>query len=422
MSDYENRGGTILQSTLSSLPSLPLGQARQRIVQSLTPLSPETVSLDLALGRLPVQSIKSTLPKPSFDQSTRDGYAVGEPEKKTTTEHVAFVLVAEVAAGSSAAVSVRPGEAVRIMTGAQIPAGCTRVVPFEVCREEHDQVLIPAHALSESNRFIRRRGRDLAVGRVIAGKGKRLSADHLLLLAENKQTMVDVHRRPGVTVLCTGSELVYPGQEMRQGQKISGNGVLLQALLQETGSEVLRVRTVSDGVGDIIAALEKMLALQPDMILTTGGMGPGKFDLLEQVFTRLGGEILYNSLQVRPGKSTLYGKLSGVPLFGLPGPPPAVRLLFHEVVAPGLNRLQGRRHPLGSLVKARLLESITSGKSNHLSLKGGVAVVRKSTLCVRPAGRLDGINAIVHLSSRKSFFSAGATVSVRLLSAYSHTF
>jgi len=400
------------------LPSLPLGQARQRIVQSLIPLSPETVSLNRALGRLPVQSIKSTLPKPSFDQSTRDGYAVVEPET-SATEHVAFVLVAEVAAGSSVAVSVHPGEAVRIMTGAPVPTGCGRVVPFEVCREKHNRVFIPGQALSESNTFIRRRGQDLPAGRVIAGKGIRLSADHLLLLAENKQISVDVHRRPGVVVLCTGSELVYPGQEMRQGQKISGNGVLLQALLQEAGNRVLQVRTVSDGVADIIAALEKMLALQPDMILTTGGMGPGKFDLLEQVFTRLGGEILYNSLQVRPGKSTLYGKLSGVPFFGLPGPPPAVRLLFHELVAPGLGRLQGMQHPQGSLVRARLLEPISSGRSNHLSLKGGVAVVQESTLRVRSAGRQDGINAVVHLEGKRTSFAAGDIVSVRLLPSFS---
>jgi len=365
-----------------------------------------------------VQSIKSTLPKPSFDQSTRDGYAVVEPET-SATEHVAFVLVAEVAAGSSVAVSVHPGEAVRIMTGAPVPTGCGRVVPFEVCREKHNRVFIPGQALSESNTFIRRRGQDLPAGRVIAGKGIRLSADHLLLLAENKQISVDVHRRPGVVVLCTGSELVYPGQEMRQGQKISGNGVLLQALLQEAGNRVLQVRTVSDGVADIIAALEKMLALQPDMILTTGGMGPGKFDLLEQVFTRLGGEILYNSLQVRPGKSTLYGKLSGVPFFGLPGPPPAVRLLFHELVAPGLGRLQGMQHPQGSLVRARLLEPISSGRSNHLSLKGGVAVVQESTLRVRSAGRQDGINAVVHLEGKRTSFAAGDIVSVRLLPSFS---
>ena len=403
------------------MPSLPLVQARQRIVQSLTPLSSETVSLDRALGRLPMQSIRSTLPKPSFDQSTRDGYAVNDSEKSAGKDGE-FRLVAEVAAGTPVSVSVRPGEAVRIMTGAQIPVGCGRVVPFEICREEHGRVFIPGRALAGPDSFIRRRGQDLPAGRVIAGKGIRLTADHLLLLAENQQTAMDVHRRPGVTVLCTGSELVYPGQTMRQGQKISGNGVLLQALLHEAGSEVLRVRTVSDGVADIIAALEKMLALQPDMILTTGGMGPGKFDLLEQVFTRLGGDILYNSLQVRPGKSTLYGTLSGVPLFGLPGPPPAVRLLFHELVVPGLSRLQGYRRPLGSLVKARLLEPISSGKSNHLSLKGGVAAIQKSTLCVRPAGRRDGMNAILHLNGRKSSFAAGATVSVRLLGSCSPTF
>ncbi len=392
--------------------------ARQRIVQSLVPLPAETVSLDRALGRLPVRSIKSTLPKPSFDQSTRDGYAVNDPEN-SASDYVAFLLVAEVAAGSSAEVCVRPGQAVRIMTGARVPSGCGRVVPFEVCREEHDRVLIPGRALSAADTFIRRRGQDLAAGRVIAGKGKRLRPDHLLMLAENKQTTAEVHRRPAVAVLCTGSELVYPGQEMRPGQKISGNGVLLQALLQESGSKVLRVRTVSDGVADIIAALEKMLVLQPDMILTTGGMGPGKFDLLEQVFTHLGGEVLYNSLRVRPGKSTLYGKLSGVPLFGLPGPPPAVRLLFHELVDPGLGRLMGLRQPQGALVGARLLEPISSGKSNHPALKGGVAVLNNATLYVRPAGRRDGINAILHLGGGKASFAAGDLVSVRLLSSCS---
>lgn len=304
------------------------------------------------------------------------------------------------------------------MTGAPVPETCCRVVPFELCREEKGRVVIPGHVLSSPETFIRCRGRDLPVGRVIAGKGKRLLPDHLLLLAENRRTEVEVHRRPGVAVLCTGSELVRPGQRMRQGQKISGNGVLLRALIREAGGEILRVQTVSDATAEIKTAVEEILALRPDMILTTGGMGPGKFDLLEQVFVRLGGEMLYNSLQVRPGKSTLYGKLAGIPLFGLPGPPPAVRLLFHELVAPALSRLHGVRRPLGPLVKARLLESISRGKSNHLSLKGGVALVRESTLYTRPAGRLEGMNAILHLSGSRSSFAAGATVSVRLLNPF----
>lgn len=372
------------------------------------------MSLDQALGRLPVHSIKSTLSKPSFDQSTRDGYAVSEVYR-SDSDNITFPLVAEVAAGFLAPVSVKSGEAVRIMTGARIPSGCNQVVPFEQCREEGGMVSVPVQALRSQERFIRHRGKDLPVGRVIAGHGKRLLPDNLLMLAENRRTTAEVYRQPKVVVLCTGSELVNPGQEMRQGQKISGNGVLLQALIQEVGGICLQIRTAPDTCAEIIARLEKMIALEPDMIVTTGGMGPGKFDLLEQVFSRLGGQVLYNRLQVRPGKSTLFGKLAGVPLFALPGPPPAVRLLFHELVAPALCKLQGMRNPLTPLVEARLLEPISAGKSNHLSLKNGVAVLKEATLFVRPAGRQDAVNVILHLAGEKTVFAAGESVPVRLV-------
>jgi len=372
------------------------------------------VGLRQALGRLPVHSIKSTHPKPSFDQSTRDGYAVND-SSKSDSDNVTFCLVAEVAAGSLASVSVQPGEAVRIMTGARIPFGCTRVVPFEQCREEGGMVSVPVQSLRSQERFIRYRGKDLPVGRVIAGHGKRLLPDNLLMLAENRITTAEVYRQPKVVVLCTGSELVNPGQKMRQGQKVSGNGVLLQALIHEVGGICLQVRTAADTSVEIIARLEKMIALEPDVIITTGGMGPGKFDLLEQVFSRLGGKVLYNRLQVRPGKSTLYGSLAGVPLFALPGPPPAVRLLFHELVAPALCKLQGMRNPLTSLVEARLLEPISAGKSNHLSLKNGVVVLKEATLFVRPAGRQDAVNVILHLAGEKTDFAAGESVPVRLV-------
>jgi molybdopterin molybdotransferase len=375
------------------------------------------VDLDQALGRLPVRSLKSTLPKPSFDQSTRDGYAVNE-SGNVESDGVTFSLVAEVAAGSLAAVSIQPGEAARIMTGARIPSGCTRVVPFEQCRENGQMISVPAQCRRTREKFIRHCGKDLPVGRVIAGHGERLLPDNLLMLAENRRMTVEVYGQPEVVVLCTGSELVNPGQQMQEGQKISGNGVLLQALIQEVGGICLRTQTATDSSDEIIARLEKMIALKPNMIVTTGGMGPGKFDLLEQVFSRLGGQVLYNRLQVRPGKSTLYGHLAGVPLFALPGPPPAVRLLFHELVAPALYKLQGMRNPLTALVKARLLEPLSAGKSKHLSLKNGVAVLKEATLFVRPAGRQDAVNAVLYLNGEKSSFAVGELVPVHLIRSF----
>ncbi len=407
----------ILRDSLHPQLSLSLAKAQQRIVHSLTPLAPETVSLDLALGRLPVRSIKSTLPKPSFCQSTRDGYAICDSLSQQGKK-AAFRLIGEVAAGSLESLTLCPGEAVRIMTGALVPIGCRRVVPFEVCREEGEAVIIPDAALAGANSFIRRRGQDLPKGRVIAGHGKRLSPDNLLLLAENGWSAVDVYQRPGVVILCTGSELVYPGRKLLQGQKVSGNGVLLRALVEEEGGECLNVDTVADTTDEIVAALEDILTGKPDMILTTGGMGPGKFDLLERIFARLGGDVVYNSLQVRPGKSTMYGHLAGIPLFALPGPPPAVRLLFHELVAPGLCKLQGMRRPFSPLVKARSLEPISAGKSHHLNLKGGVAILKDTTLFVRPAGRQDTINAILHITGRKTTCAVDDVVPVRLTRSF----
>jgi len=408
----------IFHHTLSSFrASLSLAGARQLIVQSLTPLQSETVPLDRALGRFSISSQKSILPKPSYDQSTRDGYGLVEsrPLKK---KDISFDLIAEIAAGSLSSVSLSSGQAVRIMTGARIPTGCTRVVPFEVCREKEDKVMVPARALQAPDRFIRHRGQDLPVGRVIAGAGIRLMPDHLLMLAENGLTSLEVHRKPGVAILCTGSELVAPGRKMRPGQKISGNGVLLQALIEQAGGNCLGQCTASDTTHAITANLEELLALKPDMIITTGGMGPGKFDLLEQVFVRFGGKLLYNSLQVRPGKSTMFGLLTKVPFFGLPGPPAAVRLLFHELVAAALNRLQGMRNPISPLYKARLLDLVSSGKSAHLNLKGAVVAFDDASLCVRLAGRQDSVNAVLHLRGKRRTFSAGEFVPVHVIKPF----
>lgn len=398
-----------------TLSLLSLDQARRQIVESLLPLPSETVSLARALNRLPVQPYQSAYPKPSFDQSTRDGYALHTVSSPLPSTESSFRVVAEVAAGFLEDVTVHAGEAVRIMTGAPVPSNCGRVVPFELCREVNDRVVIPNRVLEAPETFIRHRGKDLPAATVLIDSGKPLFPDHLLMLAENGVTSLEVYRRPQVAILCTGSELVYPGQEMQRGQKVSGNGVLLQALVEKTEGLCLHVGTVSDAKHDLVAALETIFLLKPDIILTTGGMGPGKFDLLEDVFARLGGEVLYNSLQVRPGKSTLYGRLATVPFFALPGPPPAVRLLFHELIAPGLRTLQGYRQPVTPLIKAHLCEAISAGKSDHLSLKGGVVDAVDAALFVRPAGQRDRVNGILHLPGGKKQFAVNELVDVRLL-------
>ncbi len=398
-------------------PELSLRDAQHTILERITLLAPENIPLPLALGRISAVSLKSIVPKPAFDQSTRDGYAVAAVPASVLgrNDPVSFRLAGEVAAGDLDRLTVRRGEAVRIMTGAMLPAGTKRVIPCEACREEWGRVAIPATAFGEPCRFIRKRGSTLKAGRVLVPQGRSVRPDHLLSLGENNYTVLPVFRPPRVTVLCTGSELVAPGTRARRGQKISGNSLLLGGLLAECGAESFDQGTVRDQVDDIAGALTACLAAQPQLILTTGGMGPGKYDLMEQVVDRLGGIIIYRTLQVRPGRATLFALLGNVPLFALPGPPPAVRLLFHELVAPALRKMQGRRRVYPRPARALLTETVQIKKRGRLNLKGAVLSLEKGLLRARPAAATEAMNGILLLPASSRRFAKGTAVTAHLV-------
>ncbi len=398
-------------------PELSLRDAQHAILDRITLLDPENIPLSLALGRISAVSLKSTVPKPAFDQSTRDGYAVAAVPASGPGRNdlVSFRLAGEMAAGDLDRLTVRRGEAVMIMTGAMLPAGTKHVVPFEACREERGRVEIPAAAFSEPCRFIRKRGNTLKAGKVLVPQGRSVRPDHLFSLGENNYTSLPVFRPPRVTVLCTGSELVVPGTRARRGQKISGNSLLLGGLLAECGAESFDQGTVRDQVDDIAGALAACLAAQPQLILTTGGMGPGKYDLMEQVVDRLGGIIIYRALQVRPGRATLFALLGNVPLFALPGPPPAVRLLFHELVAPALRKMQGWCRVYPRPVRARLTRAVQVKKRGRLNLKGAVLSLEKGILQARPAAATEAMNGILLLPAHSRRFEKGTAVTAHLV-------
>ena len=296
-----------------------------------------------------------------------------------------------------------------------VPDGGVRVVPFEICCDLGQTVEVASEPV-DNQPFIRQRGCDVKEGDLLVPAGTRLLPDHLLILAENGWIEFPVHQRPQVAVICTGSELVEVGETIQPGQKISGNGVLLSTLLQSHGADCPWSITADDKVETIVKQVLNILgdAIRPDMIITTGGMGPGKFDLMEQVFAELGGTVLYNRLLIRPGKSTLMGMLDNIPLFGLPGPPPAVRLLFHELIVPALNRLHGLVNT-ANIVTAILEADIRLKQSGHFSLKGGVARLDDGKLLVRPARRMESINAIMHLDSQGAVAEQGTAIKVRLV-------
>ncbi len=407
--------GAVVKTISATLPAaeFSLNEAIDAI-NSLTPLACQQIPTEQALAGVNATLLTALREKPSYDQSTRDGYALADTPQSQAENRAIYQIISEVAAGSTAEIQLKPGQAVRIMTGAMVPEGCSRVVPFEVCSDNGETVTVPDSQLS-GQKFIRLRGCEIKKGQQLLAVGTRLQPDHLLLLAENGYGEIPVHRKARVAVICTGSELVTAGQPILPGQKISGNGILLSALLQNCGADCGWSVTVNDTVERILKQIRAILTEQPDMIITTGGMGPGKFDLMEQVFTRLGGSLLYNRLQVRPGKSTLFGTVDSIPFFALPGPPPAVRLLFHELITPALNRLHGlKNNKNDDLLTAVLTEPVPLKQTGHLNLKGGRARISAAELQVRPAGRLEAVNAIIQLPDDRQSFQAGERVTIRL--------
>jgi molybdopterin molybdotransferase len=200
------------------------------------------------------------------------------------------------------------------------------------------------------------------------------------LLATSGHRDLPVFTQPLAAILCTGSELVDSAP--LPGQIISGNRSLLAGLIQKTDSTAVDIGTVADDV-EIIA--DKIAQIGPvHVIITTGGMGPGKYDLIREVCSKMGIKTIYHSLNVRPGRATLFGVKENVLFFGLPGPPPAAYILFEELIRPALLALQGVSGCNPTSVKALLQEEITVKKGGIVNLKNAILYAEKGKLCVRP--------------------------------------
>ncbi len=378
-----------------------LQQAQELILGHCTETAGEIVSLADALHRFPLAPLSNRAPKPAFSQSTRDGYALGDPgdQNGADPQVLSYTIIGDIAAGDTVLPPLGPGQAVRITTGAMVPPNTRCVIPFEICREQNQRVHINRQDNRVDDSFIRKRGSDLPAGRILVPAGKPITVDHLPLLAGDGYDRVKVHERPKVSVLCTGSELIDAGQgKPHRGQKISGNIFFLEGLISQAGGKCCKLGTVGDDISSICAILQRRQAASPHIIITTGGMGPGKYDLMEQVFHDLGGKVLYSRLRVRPGKATLFGTLGSILFFALPGPPPAVRLLFQELIEPALFRMQGADSPLPRTLRARLTVALPRrGRSAALILKGGVLDEDRGCLTVRAAEKLEPIDCIITL-------------------------
>ncbi|MCG2824505.1 MAG: molybdopterin molybdotransferase MoeA [Desulfobulbaceae bacterium] len=392
--------------------NLSLAEAQRLIVGHSSALATETVVLEEAAGRIAAHAIKAVRPVPAFARSAMDGYAVNSRDLTGGAESVSLRVTGEIAAGATDLPRVARKCAVAIMTGGALPAGANQVVPFERCQRNGDLVLV--NSPPGAGAFIRARGTDLEAKQTIVRNGARIEPQHLPLLAESGLAEVSVVESPELAIICTGSELLDTLDTPEAGQIVGGNRFLLPALIKGAGATSRDLGLVADDCDRIVALLQDALHGPSQGVITTGGMGPGNYDLLPQAFAKLGIRPLYTALAVRPGRSTMFGLYNNKPVFALPGPPPAVFLLFHELVLPALHAMQGQLRPLPPLVRATLTTAVTLKKTGLLNLKGAVARLNTKTLTVRPAGKNEPANAIIHLPPSRKHLSAGEDVFLRL--------
>lgn len=318
---------------------ISVAEARARILSGFAPLPAETVALPDALGRVLAEPVVARLTQPPFDASAMDGWAVRAADiaGADAARPVALRRIGESAAGHAFSGVLGAGEAVRIFTGAPLPAGADAVVMQEDCAADGETVRV-GRAVT-AGRFIRHAGFDFAAGETVLPKGRRLTARDLALAAGANVPWLSVHRRPRVAVLATGDEIALPGDPLGPSQIVSTNALGLCALIATQGGLAHNLGIARD-TADSLAAMAAGAA-GCDLLVTTGGAAQGDHDLVRDVLAGKGVSLDVHSIAMRPGKAVMFGRAGTVPLLGLPGNPVSTGVTAVLFLRPLLRRLQG---------------------------------------------------------------------------------
>ena len=374
-------------------------------------LGVERVAVSEALGRIVAEPMVAQVDNPAGAESLRDGYVIRRPGRLQGEEEV-FPVVGEIAAGMRPFGVLAPGCACRIFTGGLIPEGGERVVAQEDCQRLGEVVAVGQANLLGGRTHIKDRGSEIERGTSLLDQGVRLRVDHLVALTAAGVEAVAVARRPRVACYCTGSELVAAGQPVASGRKLSVNSLLLRHLLPGFGGVVVEERLVADRRAEVAEIFAEVARGGIDVAVTTGGMGPGKYDLVEQAFIDAGGTVLFDHLPMLPGRSILCGWLGQAVVLALPGPPYAVRTLVHELVGPLLLRLQGASRYRPMTARAILGEPCRLRAGDLLQVKAGVVAVEGSTVRVRPAGSCEAVSCFMLFPPGVVEYPPGAEIEV----------
>ena len=317
---------------------MPVAEALAKVLAGVEPLPAEQAPLAEAHGRVLAADLAALRTQPPADVSAMDGYAVrgadvaGAPARLT--------VIGEVAAGRPFAGEVAPKQAARIFTGGVVPRGADTVVIQELTERAGDVVVV--NAATSRGRNVRAEGLDFKRGETLLRRGERLTSRSLALAAAMNHSNVPVHRRPKVALLATGDELVTPGTTLAPGQIVSSNGFGLASLIRHEGAEAADLGIVGDDVGSTVAAIERAQAWGADVLVTAGGASVGEHDLVQPALARLGLQLAFWKVALRPGKPLLHGRIGEMRVLGVPGNPVSAFVCAFLFLVPLIRRLAGR--------------------------------------------------------------------------------
>ena len=351
---------------------ISVAEARERILAHFQPVATETLPLNACAGRVLASDIAAATDLPLFDNSSMDGFAIRAGDLTDAASAPTLSVVADIPAGTQPKVSLGPGQAARIMTGAPLPAGADAVIPVEDT-DFHDReagapapVQVTLFKSIKPGENVRPRGMDLRAGDVALRSGHRLKPQGLGLLAMLGAGKVNVFQKPRVALFSSGDELLPVDAPLEDGKIRDSNTHMLAALIESAGAEVLHLGVAADKYESVERLFERAMLEKADMILSSAGVSVGAFDYVKAVVESRG-KLEFWRVNMRPGKPLAFGDYQGIPFIGLPGNPVSAFVAFEVFVRPVLGRLGGGSAADRPRVRVRLGEAVESdGRETYL--------------------------------------------------------
>lgn len=396
---------------------ITVDEALRLVLERTHPLDAEALPLGECLGRVLAEAVVADVDMPPFDRSMMDGYALRAAD--AARPPVALETIGQVRAGQAEAPTLRPGTAVQVMTGAPLPPGADAVQQLEKTRVEAGSVVVLEPV--EPGQNVAPRASEVRQGTTVLEPGATIDPAAIAVLASFGKALVRVGRRPSVGVLVTGDELVDVSDAPPRGAQIrNSNGHAVAAQAAQAGARVVSLGVVRDEVERIADAVER--GLHNDVLVVSGGVSAGAFDLVEPVLARFGVEAVFTKVAIKPGAPLVFGTRGRRLVFGLPGNPVSAQVTFDVFVRAALLRLQGAR-----VVSRPRLEAELAGPARNRSRRTAYLPIRlrfeAGRLYAHPlpsAGSADvaahaRANALAILDARREQAEAGERVAVLLL-------